>query len=181
MKKNKPSHWNAEFEEFLEADCASVPSTLSDQVLNSVFQKLYPSFWQVLGKLAIVQAAGGALTLLFCPQFGVSLSNNYGLMYYLMQYGENVCMAGCGALFTGVCLLIASLAMKPEEVRVLREHRLLQVGTVAALSLGSLLCLSTDVAERIALIWALGAIVGGLATLELGWSIRRLCYRRRIS
>lgn len=181
MKRNEPSHWNTEFKEFLEADCASVPDTLSKGVLSSVYHKLHPSFWQVLGKLALVQAAGGALTLLFCPQFGLSFSNNYGLMYYLMQFGENVCMAGCGALFTGVCFLIASLALKPEEVRVLRKHRLLQVSSVAALSLGFLLCIGSDVAEGIAVVWGLGAIVGGLATLELGWNLRRFYYWRRIA
>jgi hypothetical protein len=132
----------------------------------------------VLVKLATIQAVAGTLSLAFCPQFGVSFTSSHGLMHYLMQYGENVCMVGCGALFTGASLLIASVALRPEEVRALREHRLLQITAVAALSLAAFACSGAEIIGGFALVWILGGIVGGMATLELGWSVRRLSYGR---
>jgi len=178
MTKDKRFNWENEFKEFLEADTTPIPRALSENVLGAVKTQLNPSFWQVLAKLAMIQVVAGAVSLTFCPQFGVSFTGSQGLMHYLMQYGENVCMVGCGALFTGMSLLVASLALRPEEVRALREHRLLQVTTVAALSLAVFACSGAEIIGGFALVWTLGAIVGGMATLELGWSVRRLSYGR---
>ena len=178
MVRDKRSVWESEFKEFLEIEAASVPTALSKQVLESIQHRLRPSFWQVLIKLALIQTTAGAVSLLFCPQFGISFTSSHGLMHYLMQYGENVCMVGCGALFTGASLLIASFVLRPEEVRALREHRLLQVTAVTALSLGAFACVGAEIVGGLALVWTLGAVVGGMTTLELGWSVRRLTYGR---
>lgn len=179
MTKANPFNWESEFKQFLEADTNPVPAALSENVLAAVKTQLHPTFWQVLAKLAVIQAVAGAASLAFCPQFGISFTGNHGLMHYLMQYGENVCMVGCGALFTGLSLLVASLALRPEEVRTLRKHRLLQVTTIAALSLAAFACSGAEIIAGYGLVWTLGAIVGGLATLELGWSVRRFSYGRR--
>ena len=115
----------------------------------------------------------GAFTLLFCPQFGVSLTSGRGLMPYLMKYGESLCMLGCGALFTALSILVASLVLRPEEVRVLKEKELLQLALLSTLSLGALALLGGEFALTFALVWLLGAILGGAITLEAGWAYRR--------
>lgn len=178
MEKNKRLDWETDFREFLEMEEVAVPQALSARVADPILRKLNPSFWQVFLKLILIQAVAGGVSLLYCPQFGVSFTSSHGLMHYLMQYGETVCMVGCGALFTGASLLVASFALRPEEVRVFREHRLLQMTSIAALSIGAFFCVGGTIVGGLALVWALGAIVGGMVTLELGWSIRRLTYGR---
>ncbi|HEY8278466.1 MAG TPA: hypothetical protein VIH99_02505 [Bdellovibrionota bacterium] len=169
----------SELQEFLEAERLSPPVVLSEAVRSKIFVKLQPPFWQVLGKLAFIQTLAGALSLAYCPQFGMAFSRSHGLMHYLMQYGKSVCMLGCGALFVGVSLLAASLVLRPEEVRALRERRLLQITATVGLSLGAFVCFGAEVMEAMTLAWALGATLGGMATLELGWSIRRFTYGKR--
>lgn len=166
-------NWESDFRAFLEAEPRPAPAPLSANVRGQVLRLLQPPFWLVFLKLALVQAVAGGVTLLYCPQFGFSLTGSHGLMHYLMQYGEVVCMAGCGALFTSASLLAASLVLRTEEVRALRAHRLLQLSSLAGLSLGVFFCAGASVAAGMGLVWALAAVVGGLATLELGWSLRR--------
>lgn len=178
MEKDKRLDWETDFMEFMESEEVAIPHAVSARVTDSIHRQLNPSFWQILLKLVLIQSGAGAISLLYCPQFGVSLTNSHGLMHYLMQHGEIVCMVGCGALFTGSSLLVASFALRPEEVRAFREHRLLQMTAVSALSVGAFFCVGGTIVGGLALVWALGAIVSGMATLELGWSLRRLTYRR---
>ncbi len=112
-----------------------------------------------------------------CPQFGLSLTSSRGLMPYLMEYGESVCMLGCGVLFMGLSFLVASLALRPEEVTVLRRNRVLQISLLALLSLGAFAGFGGEVAPALGMVWALGAIVGGSALLQFGWTIRRAAIR----
>ena len=86
-------------------------------------------------------------------------------------------MVGCGALFTSVSMLVVSWVLGPEEVRALREKRLLQLALLTMLSLGAILCLGGEVVMSLGLLWALGAIAGGTASLEVGWAYRRLSAR----
>lgn len=180
MGSEKVGAWENDFREFLDADSSAPPAVLSDGVVKHVRAELNPSFWKILSKLALIQAASGAVSLLYCPQFGLSFTSGHGLMHYLMQYGATVCMVGCGALFTGLSLLVASLLLRPEEVRVLRSHRLLQATVISALSLGAFACAGATMVGGLALVWAGGAILGAITTLELGWSIRRLTYTSRL-
>lgn len=176
MDKNNQQNWESDFREFLDSEKHAVPKALSAQVLAKIDSKLHPSFWQVLGKLALVQAVAGAISLMFCPQFGISLGGGHGLMHILMKYGDTVCQLGCGFLFMSLSLLVASFALKPEEVRAIREHRWLQLGSLAMLSVVVFACTGGTVALGFGLIWAAGAVIGGITTLELGWSIRRYSY-----
>jgi hypothetical protein len=175
MERGK-SGWEKEFTEFSSTEPTEVPALVSAAILQQVTAELHPSAIKVFSKTASIHAVVGLLTLLFCPQFGLSLSSSMGLMPYLMKYGEGVCMLGCGAFFTGISLLVASVMLRPEEVRALKEHQILQLAFLSTASLGAFVCLGGEVVLSLGLIWALGAIVGGALTLEAGWA-----YRRRIA
>ena len=121
----------------------------------------------------MAQAIVRLATLSLCPQFGISLTGGAGLMNYLMGFGDGVCMLGCGAFFTSLSLLVASLGLRPEEVRVLRRQRVLQLGALATLSLGAFAFAGATLETTLALAWMLGAMLGGSCLLQLGWVIRR--------
>lgn len=174
MKKTPSTQeWMDEFKEFVSAEPVNPPKVLSDSILSRVHRDLHPSVWSVFLKLSAIHAIVGGVTLLFCPQFGFSLTSGMGLMGLFMRWGEQACMLGCGAVFMGGSLLTASLALRPEEVRAIRKTELLQITVLALLSVGAFVCTGTAAVESLALFWILGSILGGLGTFELGWVIRR--------
>lgn len=173
MERNKSSSdWSRDFQDFTSLEVSHPPSSLSDKIIAKVRSDLSPSAFLVFSKMGFVHLLVGGLTLLYCPQFGLSVTSSMGLMPLLMKYGESVCMLGCGALFTGVSLLVVSLVLRPEEVRVLKEHQVLQLSLLTFLSLGAFICVGGEVVLSLGLIWALGAILGGSLSLELGWIYR---------
>ena len=178
MEKNRSSRWEDDFREFLQAESREVPAALSESVRGSMHALLNPSPLRVFGKVLLIQFIIGTASLLICPQFGVSLGSGHGLMHYLMRFGSGVCMLGCGAIFTGASLFLAGTLLKTEEVRALRSHRFLHMASVATLSLGAFLCVGGEIVASLGIIWLAGAILGGLATLEAGWKLRRWSYER---
>lgn len=178
MAENKKLSWERDFTEFLAIKPAQIPNEISQQVIDQIHLELHPSAFTVFGKILIIQFAVGLVTLLFCPQFGVSLTSNNGIMTYLMKYGESVCMLGCGAVFTALSFFVASFALKPEEVRTLKQHEVLQLVSLAVLSLGAFIYIGDEIVLTLGLIWLFGAVIGGVVTLETGWALRQNLARR---
>ncbi|MBS1963240.1 MAG: hypothetical protein JST04_13575 [Bdellovibrionales bacterium] len=175
MEKNDLSkRIRQEFLEFANIEKIAVPKGLSETVLGTIRSELNPSSASVFLKLTLIHFFVGFATLSMCPQFGVSLTSSMGLMQYLMKYGEGVCMLGCGALFLGASVLVASFVLKPEEVKVLRRNRVLLLSSLAALSLGILVGVGGEVVATLGLVWVLGAVVGGSGLMQLGWTLRKL-------
>jgi hypothetical protein len=174
-------NWQKEFTEFAASEAAEVPSGISELLVAQVRSDLHPGLFLVFTKVALIHTLVGAMTLLACPQFGISLTGNHGLMPYLMQYGENICMLGCGAFFTALSLLAASLLLRPEEVRVFKGNQILQLASLATYSIGAFLFLGGEVVVALALIWSLGAILGGALMLEAGWACRKFFAQRRLT
>jgi hypothetical protein len=174
MKKTPTSQeWIEEFQEFMGADEAQVPKVVSDSILSRVHMDLSPSSWIVFAKLSAIHAVMGFITLLFCPQFGLGFTDGMGLMALFMRFGDQACMVGCGAAFMGGSLLTASLVLRNEELRVIRKTEILQVSTLALLSVGVFICAGVGVVASLGAFWVLGSILGGLGTFELGWALRR--------
>ncbi len=173
--------WQAEFAEFSAVEPAEIPETLSNAILSRVEADLHPSPFRVFAKTAVIHAAVGAVTLLACPQFGLSYFGNHGLMHYLMQYGESVCMLGCGAFFTMFSLLVVSLVLRPEEVRAFKGNEILQLASLVTLSIGAFFFAGGTIVFTLALIWSLGAILGGAISLEAGWAFRKSSIRRSLA
>lgn len=179
--KDKPLDWQTEFAQFSAAESAEVPEPLSIAILGRVEAELHPSPVRVFAKTASIHAVVGAITLLACPQFGVSYFGNHGLMHYLMQFGESMCMLGCGAFFTVFSLLVASLVLRPEEVRAFKGNEILQLASLVTLSIGAFAFAGGTVVLTLALIWSLGAILGGAISLEAGWAFRKIAIRRSLA
>lgn len=181
--ENKPNFkdWQKDFTDFADAEPASVPGSLSSSVLRRIRNELNPGAVLVFTKTALIHAFVGTATMLACPQFGFSFTGSHGVLHYLMRYGESVCMLACGAIFTAFSLLVASLVLKPEEVRAFRGNQVLQLASLSTLSLGVFLCVGASIVFTLGLVWALGAIVGGAISLEAGWAYRKFSMRRSLS
>jgi hypothetical protein len=173
MKKRlSPQEWAEEFKEFASTSDKEPPKHLSEQILKRVHVDLNPATWLVAAKLSMIHLVTGTMTLLFCPQFGVNLGGGMGLMGLFMKYGDHACMVGCGAVFMAGSALTASIFLRPEEVRKIRKTELLLFPAMGLFSMGAFLCVGAPIAFSLALFWLIGSVLGGLATLELGWLIR---------
>lgn len=162
-----------EFQEFVSLSSAEPPFRISENIINHVKHALNPSPVKVFAKLSLIHLVMGTITLLFCPQFGVSFFNSMGLMFIFMQLGPNVCMVACGALFLGTSMLTASIILRPEEIKILRRGAPLHIAILSTLSMGVLICTNAEIALGLGALWFLGSIIGGTSTLELGWMVRR--------
>ncbi len=173
MKQSQKGE-KSEFAAFLVSTEVVPPQGLSAKILSGVQVALNPNAWAVFAKLALLHFFSAVVTLSVCPQFGLrTFGEGMGLMHTFMGLGEYGCRVACGGLFTGVTLALCGLLLRPEEVRVLRSHELLQVGTVTFLSLGAFIMLDAEIALGFAMSWLLGAILSGAASLEISWALRR--------
>lgn len=173
MKKTpSPQEWIQEFNEFISADPIQPPKQVSNSVLSRIHADLNPSSWLVFTKLAAIHGIVGFITLLFCPQFGLGLTDGMGLMALFMRFGQQACMLGCGAVFMSGSALAASLILRPEEVRAIKRTELLQISGLALLSMGVFIYAGAGVVVSLGLFWILGSVVGGLGTFELGYRLR---------
>ncbi len=161
-----------EYQVFLKADDAAPSQVLSEKLKAHVHADLNPSSVRVFSKLLGIHAVTSLATLAICPQFGVGFGQSMGLMTYFMELGPYGCLVACGSFFTGMSLLVASLVLRGEEIRKIRQNRLLELGALTLLSLGFFFMLDAQFVFGLTLAWFLGAMLGSFVTLELGWRLR---------
>ncbi len=179
MKDEKsPIEWNKEFQEFMATSEIEPSKKVSKVIQEHVYRELNPSSAYVFGKLALVHLVVGTITLLFCPQFGLSLTSHMGLMHWLMQFGSAVCMFGCGVFFLGTSALVASFVLRPEEIKIIRKTQFWQFALLAIVSMGIFLTLGPQAFETLAILWVAGSILGALASMEIGWLVRSLAMHK---
>jgi len=163
-----------EFNTFASSKQTQVPPRgISDAILSQVRRDLNPAALTVASKLMGIHAASAVVTLSVCPQFGFrAFGEGDGLVEVFMIFGHYGCLVACGAFFTGVSLLLVALLLKAEEIRRIRQHRLLALGALTLLSLGFFIMMDAEVILGLAIAWFIGALLGSIATLELGWKLR---------
>lgn len=178
MLKNNKTIWEKEFTDFLNTEPVSVPDSITDKIMTTIHAEMNPSAFKVFSKISVVHLIIGFVTLLFCPQFGISLTSLAGLTHYLMPLGHEFCTFVCGAVFVGTSLFVAGFYLKREEVLALKENLLLHNLSLASLSIGFFIALDGNVIFTMGLLWLAGAYLAGVIAVDAGWFIRRLIAER---
>lgn len=173
MKKKIEQQSLLDYAEFLSTQEAVPPTHLTEKVLKNVEGILSPSPFLVLGRLGVIVFVVGLLNLILCPQFGVGFVRESGLFEFFMLFGHHACKAFCGAFFLGSGLLLSTVILKIEDLKVLRHYRFLQVSALSSIALVFFVAAGGSVYFTAALYWFLGAILGGVACLEVGFRLRR--------
>ena len=164
---------NQEFNDFMNASDVKPPIKLSESVLAHVNQELNPSNQNVFLKMLAVHTVVSFFSLSICSQFGIQTLKVYDAMDSFMAVaGHTYCMAFCGLLYLGISALAFSFLLKPEDIKVIRRHKVLQLTLLTGTSLGVFLCLGAEVLLVPGALWVGGSLIGGIASLELGWSLR---------
>lgn len=178
-EKLMSKEWADEFQSFASAEEVAPPRKLSSHILTKVRADLNPSSWFVFSKLVFIHLLVGTLTLLACPQLGINILPGHGLMAVFMKLGETGCTAACGAFFLGTSTFMASLLLRPDEIRTIRRTELIQIAALSLLSLAIFLSVGASTVTSLVLAWTIGSVVGALTTFEFGWIARRF-FRRRL-
>lgn len=150
------------------------PRTLSHSILSRVKDELNPSKQIVFLKLLSLQLFVGLLTMLFCPQFEMSLTNNHKLFHYFHHnFGANICMMLCGAIFLGSGAVVASYLLDLEELRVIKQSRGLFALAISGLSLVIFLLFGAKFYLDLTLLWVLGATLSATIIVTANTFLRR--------
>lgn len=170
MKDKKSSQ---DFGDFLDSNNSSTPEEVNARVLNYVKSDLDPSHRKVFSKLVCIQGFVGFLTLTFCPQFDLSLTSNDRLFHYLHHaFGANICMAICGSIFIGSGAIFASYVLSLNEIRKIKESKLLYYTSLSSLALASFALIGADVYATMSVFWFLGASLIGALFFECNRLLR---------
>lgn len=149
---------NRDFDEFLRSGGRTPQKDVSQAILDRVRSDLEPPVSLVFTKLLLVQSIVGVMTLLFCPQFNLSLTNNYDLFHFFHRnFGQTICMAICGGIFVGSGALIGSFILRKPEMNQVAKRPLLYYFAVASVFLSAFLLLGVDVYLEAALAWMVGS------------------------
>lgn len=167
-RKITENEWLEDFKDFVEAKDASVPEDVSKKILSYVHRALNPSAWVVFLKLLSIHAVVGTLSLGVCNQFGMSpFHTGFSLSEYFMKFGHSVCMTLCGFLFLGLTVSFSKIVLRPEEFIVLKRNTFVQVFFLSLASIVAFLAFGAELVFGALALWLVGALLGGLATIQL--------------
>ncbi|MDZ4660178.1 MAG: hypothetical protein SGJ18_01030 [Pseudomonadota bacterium] len=165
---SKEQEWLKDFQEFVNAEGVPVPPAVSESILQYVHKALSPAWYIIFIKILTVHLVTGTLSLAVCSQFGMNPFNSgFSLVEYFMKFGHSTCMVFCGVLFVGMSFFVSGFLMRPEELRVLRKSALIQSLGLGFLSLLGFWLFGAEIAAGIALLWLIGALIGGVSTSEI--------------
>jgi hypothetical protein len=166
-----------DFQDFVNSIGVSPSEKLNKKILHFVKTDLDPSHKVVFAKLLGIQTFIGFLTLTFCPQFKMSLTNEYDLFHYFHHnFGESICMIICGSIFIGSGALFAAYLLNSNEVKKIRESRILYYTSISIISLSAFFLLGSDIYLKLTIFWLIGSTVGGIVMFELNRFIRKAVF-----
>ncbi len=158
----KEKEWLNEFNNFMECEGAKPPISLSNKILTKTKKLVNPSPWLVFLKLTGVHSVFGTLSLMMCNQFGLNPFNTHlSLSEYFMTFGHSVCMTLCGVIFVSFSLLAAWMILTRDEFYIVKKNYFIQIFSLSLLSLATFVALGAHISLSIAILWTLGAVVGG--------------------
>lgn len=166
--KRSEKEWLEDFKEFVNSEGVSVPREVSSVILKKIHADLNPSAWVVFLKLLGIHAVVGTLSLSICNQFGLNpFHTGFSLSEYFMRLGNSTCMVFCGVLFIGLTVLLGHFALRREEFMVLSRNAPLQIFGLSALSLAAFIGFGAEVVLGIAVLWIIGAMLGGILAAKV--------------
>ncbi|MBT4761519.1 MAG: hypothetical protein HOO06_07475 [Bdellovibrionaceae bacterium] len=164
---------NEDFDDFLHNNHIKTPNSLSSLILKSIQSHTSPSHSVVFIKLLGIQCFIGIISLAFCPQFNLSLTNNYEVFHYLHHtFGANVCMAICGSIFVGSGAVFASYILRMNEVNLIYQNKYLYYLTVSLIAVSLFSFIGTDLYFKLAIFWIAGASLSGAFLLKFNRLVR---------
>lgn len=157
-----------EYNDFCRDKSYNSPSELDKKIIGQVHQELTPNESKLFVKILLVQAFTSTLTLLFCPQFKLSLTHYDDLFHFIHHnFGHYPCMFICGTIFIGSGALFARTIISKPELSLLKRRSLLYYTTFSGVSILLFLFLGAELYLDATIIWFLGATLSGMTITAL--------------
>ncbi len=157
----------SDFDLFKEEPIKSSPIELDQKVKGQVYKALTPKPFSLFLKLISLHGIVGFLTMLFCPQFDMSLTNNHEVFHYLHHnFGAQICMFICGMIFLGTGSLISASFIRIEEMRAIHRHNILYPLGLSSTFLFFFFAFGAEIYLKMTLFWVLGAILSSIIFFE---------------
>lgn len=154
------------------------PKVLDQKILSFVKKDLEASHPQVFFKIIIVQGFIGALTMIFCPQFDMSLTNNYELFHFFHRnFGHTICMLICGTIFMGSGAIFAALLFKAPERKLILASKFYYAMALSGLAVGTFYFLGANIYINALSFWLVGALSSQIILFTLGAKLKNYLLR----
>lgn len=161
------------FNSFLKEKPQKAPRSIEEALFEKVSQDLGVHPLYTWSKFTLIHTFIATVSLLFCPQFNLSLSGKKDLYHYFHQtLGHEGCMIVCGAIFLSSGALASAFLLKRSEVLHVRQSLMLAFTLLALVSLGIFFIFGAQIYLDLAGPWLLGAIMGGATTFNLSKAFR---------
>ncbi len=132
---NNPKN-EKDYQDFMNGKQVDAPEYLKKNILEYIKKNLNPGFRTVFFKLTLIQAVAGTLTLLFCPQFSISITGSQSLFHiFYGALGIYGCMAICGSIFVGAGAFSVPFILENPELRKIHKYNVVSFSGVSFLSL----------------------------------------------
>ncbi|MGE0525779.1 MAG: hypothetical protein AB7G93_04770 [Bdellovibrionales bacterium] len=173
MAFNDKEQWLKEFTEFSQIDVKDVE--VPKAIFKNLRARLFPNPWVVFGKIAGLHVIVGFFSLSICNQFGLNpFQTDQGLTDWFMKVaGHNVCMFLCGVFFVSATYLLSNFLLSLEELEAVRRYEWLQTGVIGLVSLSAFYFFGAELVATFAVLWLIGALLGGLLAIEGSYRLRR--------
>lgn len=161
-----------DYKEFIQAS-SKCPDALDSLVAEKIGSELNPAHGSIFTKLVLTHGFVGFLTLLFCPQFSLSLTNNHQLFHYFhSHFGEQVCMLICGSIFLGSGALFAISILNKAEIKKIKSSQWLYYTALSIAALSVFMLAGAEVYLGLVFFWLFGACAGGICLFRVGSAIK---------
>lgn len=151
-----------------------ISKKIEEQILNKVQADLKPNLAPLMLKIFGIHLIAGMFNLGVCPQLGVKLFNtNVSLMPLFMRITPTYCDALCGAFFTSISFLLMSILLSHDEIRYIKFNKLVVISIVLLTSIGFFWIMNPDIFFNFSFIWATGALLGAIFSIEAGNYLKR--------
>lgn len=166
--------WFHDFNEFSSVDSDKVQ--VSEAAYRRIKNRLFPHPGMVFGKVVLIHTVVGSLSFAACHQFGLNpFRTQTSLMDLFMRIGgHSFCMIFCGIFFMSITYLLANLFLNLEELETIKRHKLRQTGIMGMVSLVAFHFFGAQLVATFAFLWIVGALIGGLVSIEGSYRVRRV-------
>ncbi len=151
---------DSDFEKFNNTETQNYHLKSDDIILSFVKNDLEPQHKTIVLKILIVQTFIGMITLLFCPQFNFSLTNNFEVFHFFHRnFGHTICTAICASIFIGSGTIFASMLLSISELKeIIKTKGLYGIG-LSGYFVSLFLLIGSEVYLMSSIIWAMSAIL----------------------
>ncbi|MDH5581141.1 MAG: hypothetical protein OEY33_04485 [Bdellovibrionales bacterium] len=168
-----------EFKDFLNNESVSPNKSLDEKVLNHVQRDLKITPTQLFLKIFGIHTIVGLLTLLFCPQFELSLTNNHEVFHFFHRtFGPYICMMICGVIFVGTGSLLVGGIINFRDLSIIHKHPFLYFSGITGFFILGFIIFGAKIYLESVLFWALGSILSSVIFFECIRLIRKLNFQK---